>query len=103
MITLMLIINKSARAIKEPDFEITKPKDGFYTKLMPATTRRIQREWAVDKLDIFKKDQASNFLYPKRFAYADTDAVSWKSHITREVEPHLPEHYGIGSIKKAQE
>mmetsp|Transcript_13297 Transcript_13297/g.11776 ORF Transcript_13297/g.11776 Transcript_13297/m.11776 type:complete len:177 (+) Transcript_13297:210-740(+) len=63
----------------------------------------MNKTWANDKLDLFKKDLASNFLYPKRFSYADTDAVSWKSHITKDFEKKMPDYYGIGTIKRAKD
>uniref|UniRef100_A0A7S3KN35 Uncharacterized protein n=1 Tax=Euplotes crassus TaxID=5936 RepID=A0A7S3KN35_EUPCR len=90
---------RSTMNIKIPNLEITKPKDNFYNKEPGKTTRFIKKEWAQDRLDIFKKDQASKFLYPQRFSYADTDAVSWKSHMTKEFEDKLPDHYGVGTIK----
>lgn len=94
---------RSSYSIRIPEMPIKKPKDSFYNRLQPMNTQRMQRTWAQDKLDIFKKDQATNYLYPKRFSYADTDAVSWKSHITRDFEQHLPDYYGVGTIKKARE
>ena len=90
---------KSSMNIKIPDFGITKPKDNFYNKAPEQSTKKMQRTWVQDKLDIFKKDKATNFLYPTRFAYADTDAVSWKSHITKDFEKHLPDNYGVGTVK----
>jgi hypothetical protein len=93
---------RSTAYIRIPDMSFKRPKEGFYTRVMPKSTRYSQ-DWQKDKLDIFKKDQATNYLYPKRFSYADTDAASWKSHITRDFEPHLPDHYGIGTMKKSIE
>jgi len=86
-----------------PDMPLSKPKPNFYNTVVPKSTAVIQRTWAQDKLDLFKKDQASNFLYPKRFAYADTDAVSWKTHITKDFEEKLPDYYGVGTIRRAKE
>ena len=39
-------------------------------------------------------------LYPKRFSYADTDAFTYKQHVTKEHVPFLPSNYGIGDIKR---
>jgi hypothetical protein len=98
------VVNKKGYLnLKEPSLPIRKPKESFYTKVNPLSTTQVRRSLPPEKLDLYKKDVASNFLYPTRFAYADTDNFSWKSHITRDFEPHLPAHYGVGSIKRGIE
>ena len=44
---------------EEPELIIKKPKEGFYNKLVPATS--THKNFPIDKLDIFKKDKTSKF------------------------------------------
>ena len=77
---------------KISNFEITKPKNNFFLKPPKHNTKFMQRTWNQDKLAPFKKDKASNFLYPTRFALAETDSVSWKFHMIKDFENNLPNH-----------
>ena len=96
-----VVKKRGSMYFKEPELIIKKPKEGFYNKLVPATS--THKNYSIDKLDIFKKDKASNFLYPTRFNYADTDAISWKSHVTKDFEQYLPSNYGVGQIIRDRE